>query len=104
MVKSFNNYEDVALLQEGEEGMVYNRVYVSEKFNNPLHCTLLYDFASEYRVQDFGDNYSIASLVTFVQLTPNTISVPAAFLLRNVLCFDDAVKRLRENLQLMVML
>jgi hypothetical protein len=100
MVKSFDNYEDVALLKEGEEGMAYNRDYVTEQFNKAPPGTLLYDFASESRAQGFDDNYSIASLVTFVQSTPNTISVSTAFMLRNILRFGEAVKPLRDNPQL----
>lgn len=97
LVKSFDNFDDVDLLQQGEEGMAYTRSYATEQFNNPQPGSLLEDFARESRAEGFDGNYSIASLVTFIQSTPNTISVSTALMLRNILRFPDQVRPLREN-------
>ena len=97
LVKSFDNYGDADLMQLGEDGMAHNRQYVTEQFNNAAPGTLLHAFARESRAAGFADDYAIASLVTFLQSTPNTISVSTAFMLRNVLRFPAAVAPLRED-------
>ncbi len=97
LVKSFDNFDNKRLLQQGEEGMAYTKAYVTEQFNHAAVGTLLKDFAEESRQEGFDDNYAIASLVTFVQSTPNTISVSTAYMLRNILRFKDAVRPLRDN-------
>jgi len=97
LVKSFDNFENENLLEQGERGMAFNRDYVSEQFNMAAQGTLLNEFVNESRSSGVDDQYSIASLVTFLQSTPNTISISTALLLRNLLRYPEAVKPLRDD-------
>ncbi len=97
LVKSFDNYDNEALIAEGEEGIAYNRAYMVEQFETANPGTLLHDFVKESRESGISDDHSIATMLTFMQATPNTISVSTAFMLRNILRFRDEVRPLRET-------
>jgi cytochrome P450 len=97
LVKSFENFDNQSMLKKGDAAMSRTREYVTEQINNATVGTLLYEFSRASREAGFDDDYAIASLVVFVQSTPNTLSVSTAFMLRNILRYPDAVAPLREN-------
>ncbi|MCX2982019.1 cytochrome P450 [Halieaceae bacterium IMCC14734] len=97
LVKSFEHFDNEAMLRKGDEAMSRTRAYVAEQFNNAPAGTLLDEFSRASREAGFDDNDGIASLVTFVQSTPNTLSVSTALMLRNIMRYPDAVAPLREN-------
>ncbi len=100
MVKSFEAFDNEELFELGEKGRSDCISYVFDQFNNATPGTLLHDFAVASREAGFDDNYSVASLVTFMQSTANTLSVSTAFMMRNMLRFPQFTGQLRANPQL----
>ena len=97
LVKSFEHFDNQTMLRNGDEAMSRTRAYVTDQFNHATAGTLLYEFCNASREAGFDDNYAIASLVTFVQSTPNTLSVSTGFMLRNILRYSDSVAPFRKD-------
>jgi cytochrome P450 len=97
LVKSYDNYDNETLLAEGEAGMARNVEYVTEQVNRAAPGSLLYDFVKESCGAGIEEDFTIADLVTFIQGTPNTLSMSTALMIRNILRYPESIVPLREN-------
>ncbi len=95
--KSFDNFEDEALIAEGDRGLALADGYYFEQFSDPAPGTLLSDYVREVGRKGIDPADAVAILVAVNNGLTNTLSVSTAFALRNLLRHPEAVAPLRRD-------
>ena len=99
--KSFDNFQNEALIAEGDRGLAYSDEYFFEQYHKTTAGTLLAKFAAQVRQKGLNPDHAVSILVSFNNGLTNTLSISTAFALRNILRYPTAVQCLRDKPELL---